>query len=414
MFKKCIEIFYKIRRHGIIKSFQIIIQHAINRLNYFLLCGIPWPLRPEFYYHLMKLIFVPNFKKKRILGIWDFKALPWSVGDPLVFIETLSILKIKHNAEEIDICVVYDRENPGGNRGKTDPNNNITSTNAQDYMIEFLPLFSTCPYLGSIYQFNSRKEFYRFLKYNSERYDFFPPLGQHLGETCNFYGGAPYLNEIQEFYDTYGYIPHLRIGDREWSWAQWFYLNHLPEAAVPVTISLKRTSHSTSRNSSPELWLSFIDNCKIEFPEVVFVIVGLREEVFEGLRKRSNVIIAKDFGTSIVEDLALIRTSLMYMGTSSGVNVIALFSDLPYLIFQFPVNVFPKYGLKPGENFSFATDRQKLFSTTTLVTERLLLNEFKELYSKLDRQNWRITALEKACNKHTHPTARVLDMKNKI
>lgn len=354
----------------------------------------------------MKLIFVPNFKKKRILGIWDFKALPWSIGDPLVFIEKLSTLKIQHNAEDIDICVVYDRDNPGGNRGNGDPNNNITSNNAQDIILEFLPLFSTCPYLGSIFQFNSRREFYSFLKRNSERYDFFPPLGQHLGETYNYYFSAiNEMNEIQEFDNAHGYIPYLRIGDRDILWAYWFYLNHLPKNTVPVTLSLKQTSHDTQRNANLDVWLLFIDNCKIDFPEVVFVIVGLREEVFEGMRKRPNVIIAKDFGTSIIEDLSLIRTSLMYMGTTSGVNTIAQFSDLPYLIFQYPVNILVKFGLKPGENFSFATEKQKLFSTTTSVTPSLLLKEFKGLYSKLDRKKWLNITFEKACNKHGHPAA---------
>lgn len=363
----------------------------------------PWPLRARFYCNLMRLILTPSFEKKRILGIWDFKALPWSVGDPLVFIETLSVLKIKHDAEEIDICVVYDRENPGGNRF----NINLTSENAQDYILEFLPLFSTCPYLGSIYQFNSRTEFYCFLKSYSNRYDIFPPLGQHLGETYNFHGGAP-LFEIQEFYAAHGYIPHLRIGDRDRSWAQWFYLNHVPETAVPVTLSLKLTSHSPERNADPEVWLSFVDRCKMEFPEVVFVLVGLRGEVFDGLRNRSNVIIAKDFGTSIVEDLALIRTSLLYIGTTSGVCTIAQFSDLPYLIFQMPVYPLLKYGLKSGENFPFATDRQKMFSTETLVTPGLLFGEFEQLYSKLDRKEWRITTLQGACYKHSHPSAKVV------
>lgn len=366
----------------------------------------PWPLISIFHYNLMRLIFTPSFQKKRILGIWDFKALPWSVGDPLVFIESLSVLKIKHDVEEIDICVVYDRENPGGNRFSC----NLSSENAQDYILEFLPLFSTCPYLGSIYQFNSRREFYQFLKRNSDRYDIFPPLGQHLGETYNFVGGAS-LVEIKEFYDAHGYIPHLRIGDRDRSWAYLFYLNHLPESAVPVTLSLKQTAHSPERNANPEVWLSFIDTCKIDFPEVVFIVVGLREEVFDGLRNRSNVIIAKDFGSSIIEDMALIRTSSLYMGPNSGPNTIAMFSDLPYLIFQWPVESLATLGMKLGVNPPYVTDRQKIFSNEILVTTELLLSEFMQLYSKLDRNTWLITALEKAGNKHSHPSASVRDEK---
>ena len=278
MFEKVEEIFCKVRKHGVIGSSKIIARKLYKLYKY----RVPWLLQPRFYYHLMRLIFAPGFNKKRILGVWDFKALPWSIGDPLIFIEKLSTLKIEHDAEEIDICIVYDRNNPIGNRAGKDCN--ITSCNAQEYMLEFLPLFSTCPYLGSIYQFNSRREFHHFLKSNFERYDIFPPLEQHLGETYNFHSvtGECHTNEIQEFYNAHGYIPYLRIGKRDSSWAQWFYLNHLPDKAVPVTLSLKRTSHAIKRNANPAVWLSFIDKCKIDFPEVVFCGGGLREDVLEG------------------------------------------------------------------------------------------------------------------------------------
>lgn len=400
MFKRCLEIPEKIVKHGFAGSYRII----INRLRLHWETRIPWPIKGRFYYHLLKLILVPGFQGKRILGIWDFKALPWSIGDPLVFVEMLSILKIRHNAEAVDICVVYDRDNPGGNRDRL-WGSNITSENAQDYMLEFLPLFSTSPYLGSIFQFSSRREFHYFLKKNSERYDIFPPLGQHLGETYNYYGGAPNVVDINKFCKDFGYIPHLKIGGREKGWARYFYLTHLEEKAVPIALSLKLTSHAMSRNADKNVWLSFIDKCKMDFPEVIFVLLGLREEVFDGLRDTPNVIIAKDFGTSIMEDLALIRTSFLYMATASGVTTIALFSDLPYLIFQIPTFSLRQSGLKSGEALSFATDKQKLFDDTIRVTPELLFDEFKKLYSKLDRNRWHNEVLKKARNKYSHPVA---------
>lgn len=400
-----LSIIKKINKRGMSGSFRIVateIKIAYTR-------WFPCFLRPVFYYNLFKLIFTPVSDKKRILGVWDYKALPWSVGDPLVFIETLSILKIKSGAIKIDICVVYDHDNPIGNRGtlysSSDPGN-IYPNNAQDYMIELLPLFSACPYLGSIFQFNSREEFRHFLKTNIERYDVFPSLGDHLGEKYNFVGGPPILNPMQEFYNEHGYIPYLRIGERDKSWAQWLYLNHLPDGSVPVVLSLKQTLHRVGSNADSLVWLSFIDRCKSEFPEVVFVVVGLREEVFEGLRNRTNVFIAKDFGTSVVEDLALIRTSLMYIGTSSGVNMIAMFSDHPYLILQMEKNNYLRHGLKPDDKFSFVLPAQKIFSTDIMVTPEFLFKEFRELYLKLDKNKWCETTLRCAHNKHGHPIGR--------
>jgi len=404
MFKNKKDILAKVKNHGIWGIFVIVVRKFLFYAKY----KSPWALHPAAYYRLIKMLFCPHFNKKRILGIWDFKSLPWSVGDPLVFIEKLSTLKIERNVEEIDICIIYDHDDPNGNRkpgGIHKFESNLTPENAQDYMLEFLPLFSTCPYLGSIFQFNLRSEFYYFLKNNYQRYNIYPPLGKNLAETYNFRGGEPHVSEIQEFYNIHGFIPFLRIGNRDSSWARWFYLNKLPEKTVPVALSIKRTSHATDRNTDPNAWLSFLDKCKIEFPEVTFVFIGLREEAFNDLRKRTNVIIAKDYGTSIIEDFALIRTSIMYMGAASGVNAIALFSDLPYLIFRSP-NV-RKYGLTSGKGFSFSTEKQKTFGTEVLVTGDFLFDEFRKLYMNLDRNKWFNITIEGSSEKNGLPAAKV-------
>jgi hypothetical protein len=359
---------------------------------------VPWPLNPIFYCHLLKLIFTPCSKRKRILGIWDFKALPRSFGDPMVFLETLSVIKLKNDAEEVDVCIVCDRENPGGNRPS-----NLNAENVQDYMLDILPLFRTCPYLGTIYEFNSRKEFYGFLKPNMRRYHVFPPLSQHLSEAYNCWNGADF-SAIEEFYQANGYIPYLRIGERENFWAYSFYLKHLPPKTLPVALSLRQTSYSIERNANNDVWLSFIDKCRQSFPEVTFVLVGLKEEVFDDIRERPNVIISKDFGTSLIEDLALIRASLLYMAPVSGVGTIAQFSDLPYLMFQIPTFSMRQMGLKPGEQFCFLTDKQKMFDDTTAITAELLFKEFREIYNRLEQSKWRSIASEKARAKKEHPS----------
>jgi len=392
------KIFKKIYKHGFWGSIKVF---------YRLILGKPWMLRFRFYRNLFRLILNQNFQKKRILGIYDLKTLPWDVGDPLVFVETLNVLKIKHKAEKIDICVIYDRECPGY-RVRKSSGCNLTSENAQDYILELLPLFSTCQYLGSVYQFNSRKEFYRFFKKNIDRYDIFPSLGSHLGEV-DIVKGMDTLNPMAKFYDCYGYIPYLRIGKRDGAFAKWLLKKELPEGAIPVAISLKGTSHRVESNADPKVWLSFIDKCKLDFPEIIFVVVGLREEVFEGLRSRSNVFISKDFGTSIIEDLALIRSSLMYMGTISGVNTISLFSDLPYLIIQFVTTVYLQHDMKIGDRFSFMTDTQKILSADIKVTSEMLFKEFKEIYLRLDKSKLRDVLLRNAYRKQEHPMARVAD-----
>lgn len=369
--KKGKEVFRKIREDGVIEISKRVLSNRLNGM---------------FYLNLIKLLLTPDLQKKRILGIWDYKSLPWSVGDPLVFVEKLSMLKVENNAEAVDVCIVYDHDNPAGNRRVP----YITLENAQDIMLEFLPLFGTCPYLGTVFQFNSREEFYRYLKNNADRYSIFPPLYKHLSETYNFAdSGYPHFKEMYDFYHIHGYIPYLRIGDKYKQWAHRFYKNHLPKNAVPVTLSLRQPLNNDDyyRNADPVVWISFLDQCREYFPEVIFVVVGTREEIFDELREIPNTIIAKDFGTTIMEDFALICVSHLYMGTCSGVNAVALFSDLPHLLFQFPS--MDHYGLKMGDKFPFQTDTQKVFSFETPVTPELLFNEFKQLYNMLDKNDKR-------------------------
>jgi len=394
------DIYNKVRKHGIVNSSKILRFICWRHILRF----ICWKhirfitvINPLFYYYLVKLILTPELGKKRILGVWDCKSLPWDVVDPLVFIEVLSILKIKHDAEEVDICIVYDRDKLLRERRNV-LGNPTTSATYHEYSSAHLLLYSTCPYLGTVYQFYSRREFYRFLKMNNDRFYAFPQLSQHFGEArehSDLTGSV--WKMIQEFYDSCGYIPFLRVGKRDLSWARWFYFSHLPDGSVPIALSFNMISHNPVCNVDPGVWLSFVDRCKIEFPEISFVVVGIREDAFDGLENRKDIVFSGDYGTSLIEEFALVRASLLYMGTTSRISAIAVFSDIPYLVFEFPY--MNKYGLEEGNRWPFATEGQKMFSTGIALTPELLFEEFKKIYLKLDQNSWHHEVLKEAHNK---------------
>ncbi|MFC1987019.1 hypothetical protein ACFLVH_00485 [Chloroflexota bacterium] len=327
-------------------------------------------------------------QKKTILGVWDYKTLPWSIGDLLCFTETLSVLKLKHDADKVDICVVCDSKNPAGNRGYQ----NITPSNFRYYLFNRLPLISTSPYLGAVFQFDSWAEFYSFLRQSINRHIIYPPVVQQLAETFNFYGGAT-LKEIRDFYRERRFIPYLTIDEHHLSWAHNFYADKA-KGLLPVVVSLRWHPHgTTNRNADHEGWLGFFDLCQSAFPKVVFIIVGTREEAFEELRYRRNVIVAKDYGSTLLNDLALIRTSLLYMGMESGVSVIAVFSDVPYLLFGREEIARKAWELEPNTNYEFATEHQKAFyaSSFTITSESLML-EFSNVYNQLAIDEWHKTS----------------------
>lgn len=363
------------------------------------------PGRPGYNLHntfrfLVNLFALLSNKKPRkvILGVWDYKTLPWSIGDLLVFIETLSVLKLKHGADRVDVCVVCDSQNPAGNRGYK----NINTGNFRYHLFDLLPLIGTSPYLGSVFQFDSRTEFYSFLRQSINKYEIYPPVNKQLAETYNFYGGAT-LKEVQDFYREHGFIPHLNIDDYHLSWAYNFYRTRA-DGLLPIVVSLKWHPYSRNRSADRHVWLGFFDICQTKFPKVVFIVIGRREEVFEELRDRSNIIIAKDYGSTLTDDCALIRTCMLYMGMESGISIIAVFSDVPYLLFGREEVARKALKLKLDSNFEFATQYQKAYyASSFIVTSESLLSEFSNLYNQLDIDKWRKKASAYKVNHYSFP-----------
>lgn len=340
------------------------------------------PLR--FATNLFSLLFGRRPVGKNILGVWDLKCVPWSVGDFLVFIETLSVIKIRFHADKIDICVLCDSENPTGLRRMFHPK--ITPSNFRQYLFALLPAIITSPYLGSVYQFDSRSDFNRFITDNHNRYILFPPIHSQLARTYNFFGGTT-LREIQDFHKDFGYVPHLTVPEYSKYWAYNLYSKHLKDR-IPIALALKSTPHSTNRNADLKVWRDFIELCDNKYPEVGFIVIGWRDEDCSLLRQLNNVVIAKDYGSTLADDLAIIRTSLLFMGMSSGISTIALFSYLPYLLFGCEDIMAIQTNIEIGSTWSFATEKQKLFYDTFEITPESLMEEFSKLYENIDKDAW--------------------------
>lgn len=366
---------------------------------------MPFPLKITYYIHLIKLILFPNKKcnNKRILGIWDYNCMPFSVGDILLFVQALSVIKLEHDAKFVDIAIVYNKNNPINGR-----TSNLTKDNAQDYFIEYLPLFACSPYLGSVLQFNEHDEFDSFFNSNIDRYITYPSLNKHLGETFNYGRGDFDIKVLlDDFFVKYKYMPNLRIGDRDMIWAYVFCRKHLAKNQIPVTISLKNTIHAQHRNADPGVWISFLTRCAEAFPEIKFVQVGLRGEEFAGVRNLKNAIIAKDYGSSISEDFALIKSSVLYMGTTSGISKIAEFSETPFLLFKMePINM-NRLDLKNGKGYIFSSHLQKFYDSSFNLTTESLFDEFSKVYKELDLNEWRKRIKINASGKHPHPSTQL-------
>ena len=315
--------------------------------------------------------------EKRILAIWDFHTSPYSVGDVLVFNEMTMVLRLIHKVDKVDICLVWDRSDPEpALTNSALPNNHTNYYN----LSTILPVASVNPYLGSVHIFDSRDRLKAFLIDNAGKYHIWPHFTEYLSKDFTYRSNFDF---IHNFYKANGFIPYLSCEELLIKWAYRFIRDNV-QPCFPVVVHMRNHPTVTpSRNAKLDYWLEFFNYCNGRF-NVKFILIGTREEIDDRFRGLTNVIISKDFATTAVQDLALIQTSLLFLGVSSGPNIMAIFSDLPYVVFNY--KLLSENSLRPGSKPLFATPLQTIMWEPE--NTEILIKEFSELYSKINLTDW--------------------------
>ena len=312
-------------------------------------------------------------QEKRILAIWDFSKDPFTVGDFLVFQELTLVLRIIHSVEKVDMIWLY-----GPNSFSSD--GGLTPDNYHHYLSRLLPLAYVNPHLGSFMLMDSPEMLESYIADNHHRYYIAPPYRDEEKRLVRDY--TYYFNYIYKFYEEYGSIPHLSCNSSVVSWARLF-IDEVVGQQIPVVVHLRNAKIAPERNAKLDCWLEFFEYCKDKF-DVKFIMIGEKNQLDNCFRQLPNVVYSKDFGTTIEQDMALIQASCLYLGTISGPQVMATFSDRPYIIFNVRM-VHTK--LAPGSQHPFATPLQKLVWKPE--TKGLLIDEFTKLFSKVDTSQWK-------------------------
>jgi hypothetical protein len=112
-------------------------------------------------------------------------------------------------------------------------------------------------------------------------------------------------------------------------------------------------------------------------------------EVDDRLRQFPNVIIAKDYHTSIEQELALIQTAVFHMGAPSGLVSMAVFNSKPYLVVKW--NIVPHHyrALVREDGFlrlCFAHPQQRC--AVGVETPELLITEFARMWEAVHGSSW--------------------------
>jgi hypothetical protein len=321
-------------------------------------------------------------RKKRLLIVYDLSLQPFSIGDILVFQEASLILREQYEATFIDFALMYDAERPA-----TDPVfSSITADNIMYHVTSLLPVTQVNQYLGSLFVFNCQAQLERFITDTPDVYHVWPDI-QTLRERKYLY--YEILNDIvHTYHQKHQMIPTLSCRGFLLEWARTFYDEHMP-SSVPVTVQIRNNKLiSPERNLRLDCWFELFRYCEGRYP-VKFVIVCALPEIDERMRDFANVIIAKDFGTSVEQDLALIQTAAIHMGAASGPGTIAIFNMRPYLLVNTNAIVH-LYRCLEGDGdslrFTFGTQWQTL--TRKPETAEFLISEFERMWAAIDKTQW--------------------------
>lgn len=132
------------------------------------------------------------------------------------------------------------------------------------------------------------------------------------------------------------------------AWADAFMREH--DVRYCVHLRHNPYHNNSSRNSPRDVWLDFFNQRKERF-----VLIG--ETDF----RLKNTILAKDYGTTLEQDLALVEAADVFMGPPSGPSSMAVFNKKPYRIFNMtlPDGYIKSYTVTDNVGrFTFATDNQ--------------------------------------------------------
>lgn len=322
-------------------------------------------------------------ERKRVLGIWDLDASSVSLGGLLILVAELRMQCMIHGADFADICFIGNATHLLPVRGIQADGDAVTLLDGKACRdsallsalfgmegIASCCLCRTFPALGD------------FLRESPYQYVIWPALSDQ-GLVDHRYASTMFA---QKFYRENGFVPYLACKTEPIRWAVHF-IKRCVIPYLPVVVHLKNNPNEQRRsNADFDAWLGFFEACHLQY-DVRFILIG-NEEIDQRILRLPNTLKARDYGSNLSRDLALIQASFIFMGMGSGPCNMAVFSKTPYVIYKNPDHHAEQMTLELGktDQFPFATPFQKVLRV--FETTESLISEFAHLYTHGTRQEW--------------------------
>jgi hypothetical protein len=304
------------------------------------------------------------------IGIYDFNAAPYALGDVATWIENVAITANEAGSESTEIFILT-----GPDQKNQEQSYIVDYQNYSYHFGELFPIFLFTKDLAKIHIYDGPHRLVGMAR-------LFSLLEQKKNENT-MVRTWPSLDDtirkkwvysshslINTFYEKNRIIPRLSVPpgcfDR-------IVPRILPKGKDRILVSVnirQRKNYTNYLDSSVDLtrdspvreWYDFFAYNKKNNPDCVFLILGGYSEWDNRLCRFGNVIIPRTQGMNLFDEILILLNSDLFIGSSSGFAQIATFSTVPYII----TNMQPR-AVHDGEipygarKYPFALDDQYIF-----------------------------------------------------
>ena len=284
---------------------------------------------------------------KRVLGIWDFENGRAAIGDAIAFHEILLVIAEENKIDKIDIAFV----NPQLRNLKS----NIYQIVDSQIIEDIISLNKINPKLGSYYVFDNNSQFSNFFNTFKGNYLTFPNPLLPFSTVTNHY-------HITDFYEKNHYIPELKIDIENLEWGKGFIDEHC-NGKIPVVVALrKNNSRDITKNSPIQEWIKFLHYTEKEYNNLKFIIIGAKNEIISELVGKDNIVFAKLYNSTLLQDLTLIELCRFFMGHASGVSGFAWYINKPSVFLGMDEDhVHWGHAIRLNEEYNHLNDLQQMY-----------------------------------------------------
>lgn len=244
----------------------------------------------------------------RLTLFLDFNVQPYSIGDTILALAGAMAVADERGLDGVDVLAVADPR-----VGHADPNMAGAHATPWQSLGKILPLCELAQ-VGSFRCFTAGAAWG---DVHVDARHVWPPGGVYLTYEA--------FRQIAAYHERHGHPPRLHFSPELCAWADMF-LSKCGRKVITVNLR-NNIDHHHQRNFRPDVWAEALARAREAFG-VSFCVVGETREIRHAMR--GLVTFAKDRGTSLLDDMALIHRSAAHVGSTSGPMAVAMLGQAPH------------------------------------------------------------------------------------